>query len=312
MDSREVTLDRMRTFIRVADRGNLSAVARELGLGQSTITRHVGDLEHALGVSLFSRTTRSISLTEEGHLFYARASEILRILDQAHEEIENKKAGSAGQVRISCSAFFGVMHLSRLIFAFQDRYPEILVDFVLCDERSDLVRDGIDIAIQIGPQPDSELLARPLGESSQILAASPQYLSRRGTPRVPGDLTIHDVIRRTNIPKSDELTLIDEQGRTHTTPVTPRLRVDQGLAAREALIANRGIAPVPGWLVDDLLRGGQLDRVLPGHSCPPTPLFMLIVPERADVTRVKLLRDHLTRHITGIPGITGGSAPRTH
>lgn len=306
MHSREVTLDRMRTFIRVADRGNLSAVGRELGLGQSTITRHISDLEHALGVSLFSRTTRSISLTEEGRLFYARATEILRMVDHAHEELEDKKTGTAGRVRVACSAFFGVTHLSRLIFVFQDRYPEILVDLVVSDERTDLVREGIDIAIQIGPQSDSELLARPLGESSQILVASPQYLSRRGTPRVPDDLSAHDVIRRTNIPKSDELTLIDDQGNTHTAPITPRLRVDHGLAAREALIANRGIAPVPQWLVDDLLTAGDLAPVLPGYSCPPAPLFMLIVPERAEVTRVQLMRDHLARRITGIPG---GTAP---
>ena len=117
------------------------------------------------------------------------------------------------------------------------------------------------------------------------------------------------MIRRTNIPKSDELTLADEQGQAHTVPVTPRLRVDQGLAAREALIANRGVAPVPQWLVDDLLESGQLELVLPGYSCPPTPLFMLIVPERADVTRVKLMRDYLASQITSIPGVTA-FAPR--
>ena len=180
---------------------------------------------------------------------------------------------------------------------------------MLSDERSDLVRDGIDLAIQIGPQLDSELVVRPLGESRQLLVASPRYLSRRGTPRVPEDLAHHDVIRRTNIPKSDELTLADEQGQAHTVPVTPRLRVDQGLAAREALIANRGVAPVPQWLVDDLLESGQLELVLPGYSCPPTPLFMLIVPERADVTRVKLMRDYLASQITSIPGVTA-FAPR--
>ncbi|GAA1022070.1 LysR family transcriptional regulator [Amycolatopsis albidoflavus] len=300
MHKPEVTLDRMRTFVRVAESGSFSAVARDLGVGQSTVTRHVSDLEEALGVSVFSRTTRSISLTEEGRRFYDRATEILRLVEQARQEVE---PGASGKVRISCSAFFGVMHLSRLIFDFQDRYPDIRVDFVLTDERSDLIRDGVDVAIQIGPQPDSELRLHPLGVAHQILVASPDYLARRGTPELPEDLSTHDVIRRTSVAKSHELTLIDAQGAAHVATFEPRLRVDHGLAAREALVAGRGISPVPRWLVDDLLRDGVLQAVLPGYSCAPLPVNLLVVPERAELTRVRLLRNFLAEEIIRVPGV---------
>ncbi len=303
MHKPEVTLARMRTFVRVAESGSFSAVARDLGVGQSTVTRHVGDLEEALGVSVFSRTTRSISLTDEGRRYYARATEILRLVEQAQQEVEDARTGASGKVRISCSAFFGVMHLSRLIFGFQDRYPDIRVDFVLTDERSDLIRDGVDIAIQLGPQPDSELRLRPLGMAHQILVASPDYLARRGTPESPEDLSSHDVIRRTSVAQSGELTLIDEQGTEHVATFTPRLRVDHGLAAREALVAGRGIAPVPRWLVDDLLRDGALRAVLPEYGCAPVPVNLLVVPERAELTRVRLLRDFLADEITRVPGV---------
>ncbi|WP_406641366.1 LysR family transcriptional regulator [Amycolatopsis sp. WGS_07] len=293
----------MRTFVRVAESGSFSAVARDLGVGQPTVTRHVSELEDALGVAVFSRTTRSISLTEEGRRYYARATEILRLVEQAGQEIEDARTGASGKVRISCSAFFGVMHLSRLIFAFQDRYPDIRVDFVLTDERSDLIRDGVDIAIQIGPQPDSELRLRPLGEAHQILVAAPAYLARRGTPRSPEDLSAHDVIRRTSVAKSHELTLIDEQGAARVATFSPRLRVDHGLAAREALLAGRGVSPVPRWLVDDLLRDGSLEVVLPEYRCAPVPLNLLVVPERAEIARVRLLRDFLVEQITDVPGV---------
>ena len=159
-----------------------------------------------------------------------------------------------------------------------------------------------------GAQPDSELRLRPLGVAHQILVASPDYLTRRGTPEAPGDLSVHDVIRRTSVVKSGELTLIDEQGAAHVATFTPRLRVDHGLAAREALAAERGIAPVPRWLVDDLLRDGVLEVVLPGYGCAPLPLNLLVVPERAELTRVRLLRDFLAEEITRVPGV--GPRPR--
>jgi len=301
MHNSEVTLDQLRTFARVAESGSFSAVARDFGIGQSTVTRHVRELEDSLGVSVFSRTTRSISLTEEGRRYYARAVEVLRLVERARQEIED---GVSGRVRISCSAFFGVRQLSRLIFDFQDRYPDISVDFVVSGENVDLIRDGVDLAIVIGPQPDSELRLRPLGETHQILVASPGYLARRGTPRSPEDLASHDVIRRTSVARSRELTLVDDHGTTHVATFAPRLRVDHGLAAREALVAGRGISPVPQWLVDDLLRDGQLHAVLPGYRCPPLPLNLLVVPERADVTRVRLLRDFLAEKIAAVPGVT--------
>ena len=139
MDRPDVTLDRLSTFVRVAERGNLSAVARELNVGQSSITRHVRELEEALGVALLSRTTRRVTLTEEGSRYYANAIQILRLVEQAGDEARSARGAPAGTVRVSCTAALGVRHVSRLIFAFQDRYPDIAVDLSLTDERIDLV-----------------------------------------------------------------------------------------------------------------------------------------------------------------------------
>src|SRR6185312_5128747 len=157
MDKSDVTFERMRTFVRVAERGSLSAVAREHGVGQSTITRHLRELEEAVGVPLLSRTTRRVSMTDEGSRYYSNSVEILRLVDQAGEEARNTRGAPAGTIRISCTAAIGVLHVSRLIFAFQDRYPDIGIDLSLTDERVDLVREGVDIALRLGPLTDSSM-----------------------------------------------------------------------------------------------------------------------------------------------------------
>jgi DNA-binding transcriptional LysR family regulator len=303
MDKSDVTLERMRTFVRVAERGSLSAVARELGLGQSTVTRQLRELEQAVGVSLLSRTTRRVTMTDEGSRYYANSVRILRLVEQAGDEVRDTRGAPAGTIRISCTAAFGILHVSRLIFAFQDRYPDIGTDLSLTDERVDLVREGVDIALRLGPLTDSSMKLRPLGQSRRLLVAAPDYLTARGKPAVPQDLSGHEGIRMSNIAGSDILALRGPGGERHAVPFGGRFRVDHGLAAREALVAGRGIAPAHQWLVGDLLAAGRLEAILTDYSLPSVPLNMLIVPERAAIARVRLLVEFLADEIGGIAGI---------
>jgi len=303
MDRSNVTLERIYTFVRVAERGNLSAVAREMNVGQSSVTRHLRELEEALGVTLLSRTTRRVTLTDEGRRYYANAIQILRLVEQAGDEARSARGASGGTVRISCPAALGVRHVGRLIFAFQDRHPGIAVDLNLTDERIDLVREGVDIALRLGPLADSSMKLRALGTSRRILVAAPDYLARQGRPMTPDMLTRFEGIRMSNISGSEVLTLQGPNGEIHSVPVDGRLRVDHGLAAREAYLAGRGIGPAHIWLVDDLLSDGRLEAILPDYALSPVLLNMLIVPERASIARVRLLVEFLTDEIVRIPGI---------
>jgi DNA-binding transcriptional LysR family regulator len=303
MDRSDVTLERMRSFVRVAERGSLSAVARELGIGQSTVTRHLRELEEAVGVPLLSRTTRRVTMTDEGRRYYANCIQILRLVEQAADEARGTRGAPAGTIRISSTAAIGVLHISRLIFAFQDRFPDIGIDLSLRDERVDLVREGVDIALRLGPLTDSSMKLRSLGQSQRLLVAAPDYLAARGRPVMPQDLSGHESIRMSNIAGSDTLVLHGPGGERHTVPCGGRFRIDHGLGAREALIAGRGIAPAHRWLVDDLLADGRLEAILPDYAPPPVPLSLLIVPERAGIARVRLLVDFLAQEIGGIPGI---------
>ncbi len=293
----------MRTFVRICERASLSAVARELGIGQSTVSRHLLELEAALGVRLLSRTTRRLSLTEEGARYYERAVEILNLVEQAADEAKASRGAPAGQVRVSCTAALGVLHVARLVFAFQDQHPGIGVDLSLTDERVDLVRAGVDLAVRLGPLTDSALKLRSLGVSRRLLTAAPAYLARHGTPVAPQDLARHEGVRMSNVAGSDQLVLEGPGEQIERVGFGGRLRVDHGLAAREALLAGRGIGPAHLWLVQDLLEDGRLVPLLPDWRPAPTPLNLLIVPERAPLARVKLLADFLSAEIQRLPGI---------
>ncbi|MDZ5700207.1 LysR family transcriptional regulator [Chelativorans sp. M5D2P16] len=303
MDKSDVTLERMLSFVRVAERCSLSAVAREFGIGQSTVSRHVRELEEAVGAPLLARTTRRVTLTDEGRRYYINCVQILRLVEQAGDEARGTSSAAAGMVRVSCTAALGILHINRLIFDFQDRYPEIGVDLSLTDERIDLVREGVDIAIRLGPLTDSSMKLKTLGQSPRFLAAAPSYLSARGRPASVQDLQAHEGIRMTNIAGSDSLTLRGSD-EVRTIPFEGRFQTDHGLAARLALAAGRGIAPVHHWLVDDLLADGRLEILLPDYSLPSVPLNMLIVPERANIARVRLLIDYLADEIVRLPGIS--------
>lgn len=205
-----------------------------------------------------------------------------------------------------------MLHISRLLFEFQDKHPEIEIDFGLTDARIDLVREGVAIAIRLGPLTDSSLKMRALGLSRRLLVAAPGYLARHGAPATPGELASHEGIRMSNVAGSDTLALLDADGTRHVVPFGGRLRVDHGLAAREAVLAGRGIAPAHRWLVDDLIADGRLRILMPRYALPSVPLTMLIMPERSRLARVRVLIDFLVENITRIPGIDApGAAGRS-
>lgn len=293
----------MRTFVRVAERGSLSAVAREIGAGQSTITRQLNELEEAVGVPLLTRTTRRVALTDEGQRYYANCLNILRLVEQANDEAVTDRSAPAGNIRISCTSAFGILHVSRLLFDFQDLYPAIGLDFSLTDARVDLVREGVDIAMRLGPLDDSAMKLHALGMSRRILVAAPSYLRKVARPETPEDLARLETIRMTNVAGSDALELTGAKDDRQVARLSGMFRVDHGLAARQALLAGRGIGPAHMWLVDDLIRSGELEVLLPDYALPPVPLSMLIVPERSGITRVRLLVDFLAERVRDIPGI---------
>ena len=303
MDRSAITLERLRIFVRVAERGNLSAVARELGVGQSTVTRQLRELEEAVGVSLITRTTRRVTMTDEGSRYYDNTIQILRLVEQSADEAREDHGAQTGSIRVSCTAALGVLHVSNLVFRFQDLYPNIRVDLSLNDQRVDLVREGIDVSLRLGPISDTSMKMHALGQCRRLLVASPAYLALRGTPADPSNIVGHEGIRMSNVAGSDRVVLRGPAGVEHTVFLDGRLRVDLALGLREALVAGRGIGHAHHWLVHDLLATNQLVTLLPEYKLPSVPLSMLILPERASIARVRSFIDFIAEHVIKIPGI---------
>lgn len=264
----------MRSFQRVVERGSFSAVARELHLGQSAVSKQVAALEAHLGVRLLLRSTHELSLTEEGAEYYRHCLSVLAALEEAEAAVGRHDRSPSGTLRVSCSIAFGHYLLIPRLAALLDRYPRLQVEVLMSDERHDLVREGIDVAIRFGELEDSELVALPLGLSQRLLTASPAYLERRGVPASPTELAEHECVIFTPVNRRARWRL-GGPGGPHEVALQGRLRVDSALGVRAAVLAGLAIGLTPVWLLQEELHSGRVVPVLPAHPPPPIALHAI-------------------------------------
>ena len=187
-------MNSMAVFRRVVEAENFSAVARETNMSQSTVSKHIAALEERLGTKLLNRSTRSIKLTEAGKEYYHHCIRILNDFQEAEASVGKGKIKPTGTLRISTSAAFGRNCMLPYLQEFFDAFPDIDIDLLFDDDYVDLVKEGIDLAIRIGPLADSTLIARKIGTSPRVVVASPEYLVKHGRPRKPADLMRHNCL----------------------------------------------------------------------------------------------------------------------
>lgn len=288
-------------FRRTVEAGSFSAVARESHLAQSTVSKHIAALEQHLGVRLFNRNTRQLALTESGQEFYSHCTRILDALDEAESSIRRDDTQLRGTLRISATATFGRLFILPFLWDFLADHPLLSVDMVLEDRYVDLVREGIDMAVRVGPLADSSMVARPLGTSERIVVASPEYLRRRGEPKTLQDLTSHDCLSYSlqTDPRVWEFCTDqgDERVRIHS-----RFSATSPGAIIDAALAGFGVAVVMLWSVRDHLSAQRLRVVLSDYR--PTPYEVnAVYPDRKLVPeKVRRLIDHLqTSYTTHYP-----------
>ena len=184
----------IRTFVRVVEAGSFTAVAQELNTSQPTISRHIAALEEQLGALLFQRTTRALTLTDDGRVLYEQARQALDSVQQALNAVGRRRGAPSGTLRLACPVVFGRLHLVPRLNAFLSRYPEVSVDLIMNDGFTDLVEEGIDLAVRIGDITDPSLIARRIGMTRRVTVVSPAYLAARGEPSRPEDLIHHECI----------------------------------------------------------------------------------------------------------------------
>ena len=254
----------MTSFVAVVEAGSFVGAAGATGLSKAAVSRHVAELETRLGVRLLQRTTRRLSLTEEGQQFLARSRELLAAIEEAEAEVGAHRGEASGTLRINAPLSFGVLHLAPLWPRFLAAHPKVSLEVALSDRIADLVEEGFDLAVRITNLPDSQLVSRRLATTRMVACASPAYLAAHGAPAHPHDLARHAVVGYTYWAAKDEWTFTADDGTTASVRTRPRLVANNGDTCRAAALAGHGIVLQPDFIVAGDLRDGGLVDVLPG------------------------------------------------
>jgi len=292
-------IEELTSFARVGDHGSFRGAADELGLTPSAVSKHVKSLEERLGVRLLNRTTRRVALTEPGRAFHARVGALLDELAEAEEAVASLQSAPRGTLRVGVPMDFGRAHLAAPLAAFAAAHPRLEVEIEFADRYVDVVDEGFDVVVRIGALEDSTLVARRIAPCRRVLCASPDYLTRSGTPATPEALGDH---RRVGYAYERERRLRFEtpQG-TLAIAVPVRHRTNNGEMTRQLLLAGQGLGLVPTFLVADDLRAGRLVTVL-ADSLRADVAIHAVYPHRRHLsTKVRLLVDHLAEACGATP-----------
>ena len=257
----KTTSDELLAFVTVADQGSLTATARLLSQTPSGISRTLGRLEQKLGTTLLTRTTRRLSLTEEGKIFLSHARDILAGMEAAEEALFHHQSHPAGPLRIDAASPFMLHVLVPLIPAFRERYPDITLTLNSNDQIIDLIERRTDIAIRIGALQDSTLHASPLGRSRLRILASPAYLQKQGTPQDVSDLAQHQLLGFTHNEKLNTWPLYQLEGEGYR--IRPSLTASSGETLRQLALAGVGIVCLADFMCAQDVTEGRLCPLLP-------------------------------------------------
>lgn len=289
-------------FLRVLDLGSISAAARGLDLSVAVASQRLKRLERELGVRLLHRTTRRLHPTPEGQALAERGRALVQDLEALAEGLRESAQGVSGTLRVTMSASFGRQHVSPLLPEFQARYPRVRISAHLSDDLVDLVREGFDLAIRIGPLDDSGLVARRIAANHRVLCASPDYLRRHGTPRTPQDLAGHaGVLLMGRDGRQDLWTLTTPDGGSVKVRMESRFESNFGELLRDAVLAGQGIAVHSLWHVAEDLRAGRMLAVLPDYPPPTTQISAVMPARRLQPPRVRSFVDFLAERFGESP-----------
>lgn len=284
-------------FARAYELGSFSAVARELGITQSTVSKHIATLEAALGVQLFARTTRQLSPTHEAARLYDSVQLLLDAADAIPGSVGSARAEPAGLLRMSMPDSFGRARLMPHVIAFLAAYPKVRLDIRFSDQTVDLIEEGVELAVRIGELGSSTLVARSLGIVEHVVVATPGYLARHGEPRDPTELAGHHCIVYTGTAKGPRWVFESEQGR-QVVEVSSSLGLDSADAIYAAVLGDVGIAKLPGWIVEPGLASGAVRSLLPDHYPLPMPVNFVYPQTRVLSARARAFIDFVVARVT--------------
>ena len=299
-------LNGMRVFAQVVEAKSFSGAAEKLGMSKSLASRHVSALESALSVRLLNRSTRKLSLTEAGAIFYEHCANIVQEAQRAEERLTRTQSEPAGLVRVTAAQAFAVRHVLPTLPEFHQKYPKIRVKLACSNRVLDLGDEGFDLGIRVSFDPDPGLVARKLAANRSVLCATPAYLERRGTPRRPEDLREHDCVLFPPLAPKGRWTLRRRE-RKYSVDVSGVLETDDMDAVRAAVAAGMGIGILPTYMVGDTLRQGKLVPLLRQFRVmPESAIYLVYLPDRTLSSRARALIDFLAERFARAPSWESG------
>jgi DNA-binding transcriptional LysR family regulator len=284
----------MQVFAQVVEAGSFAKAAERLGLSTSAASRHVAELEAHLQTRLLNRTTRRVSLTESGRAFYERSVQLLADLQEAEEEASSAAVVPRGTIRLTTSVNFGVRHVAPAIAAFLAAYPDVRFDVSLADRVVDLVDEGFDLAIRVGPPGAENLVARKLGETRLVPCASPAYLERHGAPKTPAELARHNCFTYEYVTPRNVWRFRDRSGVEHAVRVSGALHSNNGDLLAEVAARDAGIVFEPAFIVGPEVRAGRLVPLLQDFVPPPVPIYAVYPSRKHLSAKVRRFVEFLT------------------
>jgi len=287
------TLDGMKTIIAAVETGSFTAAGERQGISKALVSKYVGEVESRLGVRLFNRSTRRLSLTEEGQRYYDQAVPLLEEFSVMVDNVTGAQSAPRGLLRVSVPQTFGEMSLSPLIPKFLEAYPDLSLDLQLSDRMIDMLEEGIDVVIRIGGVDDSSLIARHIKTLPLTLCASPEYITQQGEPLSAEDISKHTCIIDSNFRIGKQWPIVDPEGQTTSIEVSSKVAVNSPRAVKEIAMAGGGIGMIPRFIVESELQEGVLKEILPGYKTLEFGLFAIYPHRRYLSKKVRCFIDFL-------------------
>lgn len=273
----------LNAFVAVAECRGFAPAARKLHLSPAAMTRAIAALEHRLGLRLFQRSTRAVSLTDDGIAFLESARRILADLRDADQAVMGRRTAAAGRLYVTAPVMFGQLHVLPVIAQLLAAHPDLSAEMMLIDRNVRLVEEGIDVAVRIGRLAPSALRVVPIGFVTEVLVASPAYLAKHGVPGQPRDLALHHAVATAGVRMGNDWTVGAE-----TVKTTPRVTVNTVAAAVAAAEAGLGVANLLSYQVADAVAAGRLTPILGERGyTDPVPVSLLFDAGRAAIPSVR-------------------------
>lgn len=295
------TIEEIRTFLDVMETGTVSSAAARSNLSKSVISKRIADLEAALGAALFRRHAGRITPTESAEELALRLRPVLTEMTNAVESAAWGMAGLRGSLAITAPMSFGIRHLSPVIADFARQHPDLDILLDYDDRILDLVRGRFDLAIRVGQLPDSGLIARKLCEDPRVIVASPDYVSRRGTPETLGALQSHPCIGYLNVQVANVWQFVREDGSVIGLSMESRISANNGEAIRDMAIAGLGIAVLPMFIAHEALQEGRVIRIAENLTPTPLPISAVWPPVKPMPMKLRAIVNHFAKAFSERP-----------